>query len=170
MKKLEVVLDTVYDVFQFLLKTIDDNLVKDSCAYAYVGHLASPFFASKRDFKKIKAIQKKGKVHYICKSDSPFDQILAQFYKGFSSKVKLGIDLKLKSDVYIVNDLIISVSIPSKVTKQIDELYFDTKSVLSFNMIKFFKRLADDKAKIKVVVLKNKKEAEKLRLKFIKFL
>jgi hypothetical protein len=167
-KEMELIFETSYDVFQFILKTIDDNFRKGqkNVAYASMRHLISPFFASKDDFKTIKNIEKRGKVNYIVKSDSPLDQILSEFYRKFSSSVKLGVDLGYLDDIYIVNDLIIHVSLPSVYLKEIDDLYFDTKSILSFNMIKFFKSFAEKKVKIKIKIFKNRDEAERLRIEF----
>jgi hypothetical protein len=64
-RKAELEFETVYDVFQFLLKNIDDHLEKGDIVYTYVKHLISPFFASRSDFKIIKQIEKRGKVFYM---------------------------------------------------------------------------------------------------------
>ena len=145
MKKLQIKLDTAYDVFEFLLKTIYDNFENNASAYAYVSHLMSPFFASKSDFKLIKKIQNKGNIHYVCRSNSPLDKILSQFYNGFGSKVRLGANLKFKDDIYLIKDMVIKIKVPDNFKRDIDRLYFDTKSILSFNMMKFFKSFAEKK-------------------------
>ncbi|MFW6282950.1 MAG: hypothetical protein ACOC1P_02765 [Minisyncoccales bacterium] len=160
--------ETAYDVFQFLLATIDDNIKKGGRAYAFVNHLVSPLFASKKDIKVIKNIEKKARVFYVCKSDSPFDQILAQFYQEFSSEVKLGIDslgfdIDKNKDVYVIDSLVVTVKLPKDHVKDIDNLYFDTKSILSFNMMNYFKNFADKKMDFEVEVVKNEDKAKKLR-------
>lgn len=162
-KAITLKFDAAYDVFQFLLKTIDDNIGEGENAYAYVSHLVSPFFASKNDFKTIKRIEKKGKVHYICRSDSPFDQILSKFYEGFNSKVKLGIKLSFDGDIYAVHDLIIKVKVKEDFIKELDDLYFDTKSILSFNMMRFVKDFALKKVDFDITIEKNKKLANKIK-------
>ena len=44
-KDMEINVDSLYEVFSFILRTIKDNFTEgeDNVAYAYVSHLISPF-------------------------------------------------------------------------------------------------------------------------------
>ncbi len=52
---------------------------------------------------------------------------------------------------------------PDEQKKNMDELYFDTKSVLSFNMLKFFKKFTEDQFDIKIFVEKNPEKAAEIK-------
>jgi hypothetical protein len=173
----QMTFDSAYDLFKFILEMIsnhidtfsDEQKKQGDIALAHIQqtHLWSPFVASKNDFSLIKKLGQYGSVYYACKNNTLIDRMLANFYKSFNAKVKLGVDVASDSDIYIIGDYVVQVFVPVEVKKDIEKIYSGTKDILSFDVIRFYWNLGHQKQDLEVLINKNPGLAERLRQQVI---
>jgi hypothetical protein len=170
----QITFNSAYDLFKFILEMISnhiDTFTEEQkkqgdlqIAHVLQTHLWSPFVASKTDYGLIKKLGSFGSVYYVCKNKSLIDRMLANFYKSFNAKVKLGADVASDSEMYIIGDWVVQVFIPIEVKKEIDRIYSITKDILSFDIIRFYWTVGHQKVDIEVLINKNPSLADRLRI------
>lgn len=170
---------SAYELFKFILEMISNHLDTFSdedkktgdiqLAFAQQTHLFSPFVASKADYKLIKKFSQYGSVYYACKSDSMIDKMLANFYKSFNAKVKLGVDVASDSDIFVIGDWVIQIFFPTTVKKDIAKIYSSTKDILSLDIVKFYWNLGHQSQDLEVLLNKNPTLSSQIRERILNY-
>ena len=149
----EIVLDWVYN-----LKGQDDHRVVfqgPHCWYIF-GHLALEYnYISELKAHSIES-------YYLINEDTPLDKWASKFYNNWATYKINSPNPEMKTVIGVFGNYVIQYDYPEELYSQLEKFYQDSKDLESVNL-RQIAEILKFKTKIKVIVMKNKTIALKLK-------
>jgi len=157
--------DNLYEIFRFIIEGAEKKFfnMKSPVMCAHLNHLPTPFTSSLNDYRLLRKLTGSGKLYYLCKNDTPLDRFVAKFHKSLNMNIKLGVKTLTKCDVYSLGDSVLQTFYPQNLMENIDKLYNETKSILNFNVVKFYKEVIFKKSNLIVVLTRNRELVKQIQ-------
>jgi hypothetical protein len=131
--------------------------------FALMIHMQWPLDFSFQDFKLLSFIGQSQNTSVICQSDLPFDKWVADQYRRAGMRVKTGVKMDLKEEVYISDDYIIQGRWTPETRKLYDEVYANISDLVDLFKQYVREKLSGSKVDMTVTITKNAALADLLR-------
>ncbi len=105
----------------------------------------------------------KNQTYVVCSGDTPIDRWCASFEGKLKKNIKLGTKTNGNCDVFVRGDLVLEVYYPEPLMEFLGKKYESVKNVGELNLRELISGFYRKKAKILVVMNRNRKVAEHIR-------
>ncbi len=152
------------EMIEFLVDGFDSGFFgKSPNIYAELSHVPGIFTIDVHILEKLKKIMKKAKFYMLVKNNTILDKSFLNFLKGMGIKSKICPDCSKNFDFYVIDGTIIEIFYDGGYKRSMNNFYKGVKSIISFNMSKFYENVVVKKTKINVFIIRNDELAEKIR-------
>jgi len=152
------------EMMEFLIDGIRSGFFGDSSMiYSELIHVPGLFTIDMRTLEKLKKITKKSKFYMLVKNKTILDESFLNLLKNYKINSKICVDCANNFDTYIIGSTVVEVFYENGYKRRLDNFYKSVKSIVSFNMPKFYENIIIKKTKINVFIIRNSELAEKMK-------
>ncbi|MBI2655607.1 hypothetical protein HYX06_04260 [Candidatus Woesearchaeota archaeon] len=167
-----IVFDNFLSAELFTINLVDkycSNLKsKEPCCMS-IQHIKEPTFQCGEALQKLR-LYKEAKIgkYILVRGNNFIDGWGKSFFKGVFECI-LGVDVAKDYETYICGDAVIQLHIPIEVSKKINTLFSNAKSIEEIRVPQAFSDIYERKCKVQLLIYKNQEIAEQLRQKTLSY-